>query len=43
MRDGAISSRELTVIAMSTGCRVNGLSAPRPIPISSTCEATALA
>ena len=43
IRPGAISSRALIVMAMSTGWRVNGFSAPSPTPISSTREATALA
>src|SRR3954470_352242 len=43
MRSGAISSSELMVIAMSTGWRVNGLSAPRPTLSSATWDATPVA
>src|SRR5713226_7453980 len=42
MRSGAISSSALMVIAMSTGWRVYGLSAPRPTLMPSTCDATAV-
>jgi len=43
MRSGAISSSAEIVIAMSTGCRVYGLSAPRPTLMPSTRDATAVA
>ena len=40
-RPGAISSTALTVIASSTGWRVNGLRAPMATRMSRTCEAMA--
>lgn len=39
-RPGAMSSRALRVIAVNTGCLVFGFSAPSPIRISGTRDAT---